>query len=151
MVTCFPSSLALPLILILHTLSVHACVLGNTFILCLCCHFHVLYRFFKKPGCKGNIYLTGNMRFLALLTFTFGFLCVLFRQSLPGWKCFCHNQSLRCERQCSRVPQILWSLCLWECQIRAGKAAYEVPWFTPQCGNDLQITKSAVKFRLQIP
>lgn len=139
-----------------YTLSVHACalaklLLGNTCILYLCCHFQVLYPFFKKPGCKENKYLTGNKRFLALLTFTFGVLCVLFRQSLPGWKCFCYNQSLRCERQCSRALQILRSLCLWECQIRAGKAACEAPWFTPQCGNDLQITKSTVKFRFQIP
>ena len=54
-----------------------------------------------------------------------GSFCALFRQSFPGWKCFCHNQSLRCERQCSRVPQILWRFCLWECQSRAGKAACE--------------------------
>lgn len=27
----------------------------------------------------------------------FGFLCALSRQSLPGWKCVCHNQSPRCE------------------------------------------------------
>lgn len=54
----------------------------------------------------------------------FLFICIVFasfRQSIPGWKCSCHNQSLRCERQCPRVPPILWSFCLWECQGRTGK------------------------------
>lgn len=63
--------------------------------------------------------------FLHYWTLTFSFLCALFRQSFPSWKCFCHNQSLGCEWQCSRVPPILRSVCLWKCQSRAGKAASE--------------------------